>query len=212
MRILGIDTTGTMCAVSLWADGKTSAVSKEVMIGHASVLVPFIEQALDQAKVSYEELDLVAVVTGPGSFTGLRVGIATARAIALAANKPLIGCTTFEAYAATLGPQHEPFAILIDSKRKDAYGQCFEADSSPRRKPFICNASSVPEDISLFFGDGAPVVGKENAKPIKDLTVGLIAYARNKFEKNLESGRTNCVPFYIREPEAKKNAWKSPKI
>ncbi len=70
--------------------------------GHAEALMPLIARVMDAAKLEFAELDRIAVTTGPGSFTGLRVGIAAARGIALAAAKPSIGLSTLAAYAAPL--------------------------------------------------------------------------------------------------------------
>src|SRR5215470_17052161 len=102
MRVLAIDTALDACAAAVLDTQLAAVVASETLTmarGHAEALMPLIARVMDQAKVEFAELDRIAVTTGPGSFTGLRVGISAARGIALAAGKPAIGLTTLSGFA-----------------------------------------------------------------------------------------------------------------
>ena len=95
--------------------------------GHAEALIPLIARVLEKAGLDFAALDRIAVTTGPGSFTGLRVGIAAARGIALAAGKPAVGLSTLAAYAAPLiaADDTQPVVAAIDARHDHVYLQVF---------------------------------------------------------------------------------------
>src|SRR2546421_12154005 len=103
MRVLAIDTALAACSVAVF-DAQRGAFlaveSLEMLRGHAEALLPLVARVMQQAQTRFVDLHRIAVTTGPGSFTGLRVGISAARAIALATGLPAGGVTTLEAYAA----------------------------------------------------------------------------------------------------------------
>ena len=131
MIILAIDTAQSACSAGVWRDGAMLAdKSVHMPQGHAEALMPMIECVMATAGLSYAALDRIAVTVGPGSFTGVRVGIATARGLAMAAQKPAVGVTTTEGLAATLFGQSNGENILsvIDSKRGDVFAQVFSPE------------------------------------------------------------------------------------
>ncbi|MGD9766768.1 MAG: tRNA (adenosine(37)-N6)-threonylcarbamoyltransferase complex dimerization subunit type 1 TsaB, partial [Pseudolabrys sp.] len=94
MRILAIDTALESCSAAVLDTARTTALAVEqepMLRGHAEALMPLIARVMDRAQLEFKEIDRIAVTVGPGSFTGLRVGIAAARGIALASGKPAIG-------------------------------------------------------------------------------------------------------------------------
>jgi tRNA threonylcarbamoyl adenosine modification protein YeaZ len=95
--------------------------------GHAEALMPLLARVMQQAKIGFAALDRVAVTVGPGSFTGLRVGIAAARGIALASGKPVVGLSTLSAYAAPAMAADDsiPVAAAIDARHEQVYLQIF---------------------------------------------------------------------------------------
>src|ERR671919_2242252 len=105
MRVLAIDTALAACSAAVLDTRHVAVVASETLPmvrGHAEAIMPLIARVMDQAGAEFAGLDRIAVTTGPGSFTGLRVGISAARGIALAAAKPSVGLSTLAAYAAPL--------------------------------------------------------------------------------------------------------------
>ena len=103
MLILAIDTALDACAAGVLDTGVGKLIAQKshpMKRGHAEALMPLIARVIRQAGIGFAALDRIAVTTGPGSFTGLRVGLSAARGIALAAGKPVVGVTTLTAYAA----------------------------------------------------------------------------------------------------------------
>ena len=102
MRVLAIDTALEACSAAVFdtdRGGITASESVAMARGHAEAVMPLLARVMDLAEIEFANLDRIAVTTGPGSFTGLRVGIAAARGIALAAGKPAIGLSTLAAFA-----------------------------------------------------------------------------------------------------------------
>ena len=108
MLILSLDTAGQACAVCVWRDGVVLAAREERMArGQDARLVPLLLEVMAAAGVAFPQLDRIAVTRGPGSFTGLRIGLATARGLGLAADKPVIGIDRFSIHAAQQGRRGE---------------------------------------------------------------------------------------------------------
>lgn len=161
--VLAMDTAGNACSAALWRDGRVIAGRFErLRRGHAERLVPMIEAVMAEGAMAYADLDGLAVSLGPGGFTGVRIGLATARGLALACGRPLIGVSNFRvlAYAAKAeAPPDGSLAVAIDAKRDDLYVQAFAADLRPRSDP----ASVLPHDLAdvlppgplVLVGDGA---------------------------------------------------------
>jgi tRNA threonylcarbamoyladenosine biosynthesis protein TsaB len=146
MRILAMDTATSSCSVALWCDGAIVAARRELMFrGQAEALVPMIKNVLAEAEVTASDLDLLAVTVGPGAFTGLRIGLATARGMGLAANIPCLGLTTTEVIAHAVNASswnRGTLLVALDSKRADIYVQAFQ----PGHKP-ISEASAMDSAI-----------------------------------------------------------------
>src|SRR5450432_2622478 len=101
MRVLAIATALEACSAAVLDTERANVTVHEslpMVRGHAEALIPLIARVLDRAKLTFSEIDRIAVTTGPGSFTGLRVGISAARGIALAAGKPAVGLSTLAAF------------------------------------------------------------------------------------------------------------------
>jgi tRNA threonylcarbamoyladenosine biosynthesis protein TsaB len=175
---LGIDTATSVCAVALWrvdpATGQSSALAAKAEAlarGQAERLLPLVEEVLAQAGLDYGAIDRYGVTIGPGAFTGLRVGLAAARGLALAAGRPLMGITGLQAYAHAavhgLGgavPAGQPLLVAIDSRREDFYLQAFDAAGMARSQPDAVLPADVPAFAArltgtpLLLGDAAPAV------------------------------------------------------
>jgi tRNA threonylcarbamoyladenosine biosynthesis protein TsaB len=130
VRVLAIDTALEACSAAILDSeraGTLTSRSVPMARGHAEALMPLIAAVMSEAHMEFGELDRVAVTVGPGSFTGLRVGVAAARGIALATGKPAVGLTTLAALAAPLCAQEGGEAILavIDARHDRVYMQLF---------------------------------------------------------------------------------------
>lgn len=113
MIVLAIDTSLDACAVAIVRDGEVLAHLHESMTrGQAERLAPMVREAAQQAGVTFAQLDRIAVTTGPGSFTGVRVGLSFARALALSLNKPCVGVSTLEALALEDGEEGARAALI----------------------------------------------------------------------------------------------------
>lgn len=166
MLILAFDTTVAACSVALWRDGQVLASAHEIMAqGQAEALMPMIESVMAKAGVAYTALDRIAVTVGPGSFTGVRVGLAAARGLGLAAGKPVLGVLTTEALAGAV-PENEREAgtlvlAAVDTKRGDLYVQMFDATltelSAPQVIPIADLAAHVAPGVVRVVGDAAAI-------------------------------------------------------
>ncbi|MGC2043884.1 MAG: tRNA (adenosine(37)-N6)-threonylcarbamoyltransferase complex dimerization subunit type 1 TsaB, partial [Pseudolabrys sp.] len=130
MRVLAIDTALEACSAGVLDTERADLRVHETVPmqrGHAEALMPLVARVLDRAHLDFAALDRVAVTTGPGSFTGLRVGIAAARGIALAAGMPAIGLSTLAAFAAPFIAADDtlPVVVAIDARHDHVYLQIF---------------------------------------------------------------------------------------
>ncbi len=137
--LLALDSAGAACSAAFWSAGAICARRFEAITrGQSERLVPMIEAVMAEAGAAYDALDAVAVTLGPGSFTGVRIGLATARGLALACARPVIGVSNFEAVAAAV-PETErrgrSLAVLIDAKRRELFAQAFSAELTPLAAP-----------------------------------------------------------------------------
>src|SRR5579884_1697292 len=126
MRVLAIDTALDACAAAVLDTARGEIVAREtrsMVRGHAEALMPLIKRVLDRSGFSFADLHRIAVTVGPGSFTGLRVGIAAARGLALASGKPAIGVTTLAALAAPLiaADDTSPVVAAVDARHDHVY-------------------------------------------------------------------------------------------
>ena len=138
--ILVIDTSGPVCAAGIFdvgSDGIVASLSEDLGKGHAERLIPMIDEVLADAGMSLAEMTRIAVTVGPGSFTGIRVGVAAARGFALALGIPAIGVTTLRVVAEQvleIGPP-APVVAAIDARRDEIFAQVFAPDGEPLTDP-----------------------------------------------------------------------------
>jgi tRNA threonylcarbamoyladenosine biosynthesis protein TsaB len=147
MLILSIDCAGHGCGVCVWKDGNVLSTLNETMErGQDQRLMPLIIEALRQANVTFNDLDRIAVTRGPGSFTGLRIGLAAARGLGLATGKPVIGIDRFSIYRA----QHpdKDLMVIIASRRKELYCRYYSASEQTEEPKML-----AAEEITAFLQD-----------------------------------------------------------
>jgi tRNA threonylcarbamoyladenosine biosynthesis protein TsaB len=151
--VLALDAAGAACSVAVAAgDVLLAAARVETMYGQAERLMPLVDRTMRAAGRAAAALDLIAATVGPGSFTGIRAGLAAARGIALAVGKPLFGVTGFAAVVA--GPALRAIAggdavlVALESRREDLYVQLFDRRRRPRSEP----VAIMPVDLASLVG------------------------------------------------------------
>jgi tRNA threonylcarbamoyl adenosine modification protein YeaZ len=167
MLILAIDTALDACQAGVIEppDRIVAEETIEMTRGHAEALMPLLARMMDRAELSFSDLDRITVTVGPGSFTGLRVGIAAARGIALASGKPAIGVSTLAALAAPyLWAERLPVVAAIDARHDHIYfervGQGGRVVMSPRVMPLI-EAVRGAKGAAIIVGSAAEAIARD---------------------------------------------------
>jgi tRNA threonylcarbamoyladenosine biosynthesis protein TsaB len=169
MTLLAFDTSMGACSAAVWRDGVVARRFQAMTRGHAEALFPIIREVMAEASVSFADLGAISVTRGPGSFTGVRVGVAAARALALAADKPIIAATSLEVIAHCAARQltpeqaREPFVVAMDARRGELYCQQFASgravSDAQALSPEDC-AHTMPHEECIAVGSGAPVLAQ----------------------------------------------------
>jgi tRNA threonylcarbamoyladenosine biosynthesis protein TsaB len=219
MIALALDTSGDEASVALVREdlGRREVLGTEVLstgMRHGVELFPALERLLRASAVGPREVRLVAVGTGPGSYTGLRVGITAARAFAYAAGADLLGVPSCDAWAAAAPAEARPLAVVLDARIRAVYLAIFEPSPTGwtrRSGPELCDpaiaASRIPHD-AIVLGDGiapyreafsgvsaAASPSRADASHVARLALGRLARGeRDPIE--------TVVPLYLRRPEA----------
>ena len=217
MLILAIDTALDACAAGVLDTSAGKLIAQEsagMKRGHAEALMPLIARVMKASGIAFASLDRIAVTTGPGSFTGLRVGLSAARGIALAASKPVVGLTTLTAYAAPLVSEsgEHPIISAIDARHDHVYFQVVSGNGSS-----LVRAQVAPIEVALeaarfgaahLVGNAARILEdrwpadalppfKVDAQPAPD--IAWVAWLGAAVSPNTAPAR----PFYLRAPDAK---------
>ena len=158
---LAIDTATAACSAALWRSGAVAAGRFEIMHrGHAENLMPMVDAVMTEAGAAPDTLDLIAVTVGPGAFTGLRLGLAAARGLALATGAPCMGLTTTETLAAAVaeasGAATGAIVAALDTKRGDYYVQVFDAAGKAVSEPAVLAAADLAGFVAGHAEGRAP--------------------------------------------------------
>lgn len=225
MLILAIDTALDACAAAILdtASGGVIAQESQAMTrGHAEALMPLVARVMQQSGVAFDALDRIASTTGPGSFTGLRVGLSAARGFALAAGKPVVGITTLAAFAAPHLSEHggHPIVSAVDARHDHVYLQAVtgqgEALVTPRVAPIAEALATSRFGAPLLVGNAAgllaerwpedapaPIAVEQQAAPDIVWVAWLAAAA--------DPAVARPRPLYLRAPDAKPPAERLPR-
>jgi tRNA threonylcarbamoyladenosine biosynthesis protein TsaB len=218
-RILSIETSTSICSVAIHEQGELLALAEIKEPGaHAEKLLLLVDEVFEKAGLSFADLDAVAVSQGPGSYTGLRIGVSTAKGIAYALEIPLIGINTLQAMAASQSVAPGDYVVaVLDARRKEVYTQTF-GDSLQELSPIEAVVleegvfGSILEKGRVYFvGDGVEKVKEEvksaNALFVADWAISLSAknmgvLASEKHARQEWEDLAYFVPNYLKEFKA----------
>ncbi|WP_439129925.1 tRNA (adenosine(37)-N6)-threonylcarbamoyltransferase complex dimerization subunit type 1 TsaB [Polaribacter sp.] len=221
--ILNIETATKNCSVSLAENGIIISI-KELNNGnysHAEVLHPFINDILKETNINSTKLDAIAVSKGPGSYTGLRIGVSASKGLCFALNKPLISIDTLTSLSHAISIESGYIVPLLDARRMEVYAAVFDQQNQKVRdiKAEIISDTSFLEYLNdnkvYFLGDGAakckPIITHKNAVFIEDKFPSAKQMAQlsyTKYKKNDIEDVAYFEPFYLKDfvviPEKKK--------
>lgn len=216
MRVLAIDTALAACSAAVLDTEQPGVLASEslpMVRGHAEALMPLVAELMKRADLAFTSIDRVVVTTGPGSFTGLRVGIAAARGIALAAAKPAVGVSTLSAYAAPHLAEDDtsPVIAAIDARHDHVYLQVFGPAGRTVMGPRLAALSdavrasseapsrivgSAAQAIADRLSNGAPTPLRVDPRGAPD----IVWVAR--MGAVLPEGQAPPKPQYLRAPDA----------
>lgn len=218
MVILHIETSTHVCSVALSEQEKCIfQQSNYDGMNHAAMLSLFIQDALDLLKESGKKLDAVAVSSGPGSYTGLRIGVSTAKGLCYGLDIPLISISTLEIMTIAAMQKHAPnkhdlFVPMIDARRMEVYDVIFDSNRKIIRDTAasIINENSYAELLEksqvLFFGNGAAKCKQVITSPyaifidnIHPLAENMIEPALKKYQQGQFEDVAYFEPFYLKE-------------
>jgi tRNA threonylcarbamoyladenosine biosynthesis protein TsaB len=217
LRVLAIDTALSACSAGVVADDAEAPLALESRLmgrGHAEALLPLVERVMATVEGGFASLDRVAVTIGPGSYTGLRVGIAAARAIGLAAGVPVVGVSTLSALIAPLMSvdQRRLLAAAVDARHGQVYFQMVAASG----RTIIAPALMGIRDAVRLIGSGAVALNGSGAPAIavEALTAGVDAVVASgsglpdivwvaRLGLAADPAQALPKPLYLRGPDAK---------
>lgn len=213
--ILNIETSTKACSVALHKNGELIVSREDVTtnFSHSEKLLKFISKLFSDAKLSLSDLDAIAVSMGPGSYTGLRIGVSTAKGLCYGLDIPLISISTLKAmsFGMALEIKADLYCPMIDARRMEVYSAFFDINNTEVRKiqADIIDENSYKKELDkkvVFFGDGSEKIKEkikhENAMFVSNFhpsakNMGLLSY--QKFNKSLFEDLAYFEPFYLKD-------------
>ena len=215
MRVLGIDTSGRRGGVAV-VEADQVLASRQIVApkGFGDAIYPLIDEALAEAGLRLDQIDLFAAAAGPGSFTGVRVGLTAAKALAEALGKPVVGVSNLQALAAATDLR--PCAAALDARRGEVYGAVYGDDLAPLVGETVLPWTDLLEqsarwtplwvatDAAIFEPDGAAPLPPEAPRFVVDDVAAAIARLAPQLLQG--AGEPELVEAnYVRRPDAERN-------
>ncbi len=228
MKILSVDTSSNVATVAVADDDKLVC---EILVNtkktHSQTLMPMIDSALKQSELEISDIDLIASANGPGSFTGLRIGVSAVKGLAHAMDIPVVGVSILTAMAYNLPFCEHIISPILDARRDQVYNAVYEWDDGEIKEICEPRALSVDELIRefltsdkkvVFLGDGVSVHKEYIKEKLGDKAVfapvsaneqrasGLIAAAKKLYDEGKAISCYELAPIYLRKPQAEREA------
>lgn len=221
MKILACDTSSSVCAVGVFENDKLIG-KNELDNGktHSENFMPLVEKTLKESNLSLADIDAIAVVVGPGSFTGIRIGVASCKAMAEVAEKKMISLYSLEVLAANEYGKEKKICALIDARNNQVYCGIFDENLNKKEEFMANDIEKCLENVNkydniIFVGDGS-IIHKELIEKIfkskniefsksnKQTAVGL-GIASNQKAENVEfTTADEIIPVYLRKSQAER--------
>jgi len=219
VRVLAVDTTTERGSVAVTED---DAVSGEVRIaspeGHSRRLLPAVDFLIQSLGLRPGDIDAFAVTTGPGSFTGLRVGLSTVQGLALGTGRPCLGLSALDVLAARIAGTAPTLVALMDAHRGEVYGAVYDEEGRPLGPATVERPEALiarTPEVAAFVGDGAQrhrelilSLRPRAVFPMRSLflasTLGRLAAPRLKRGEGIAPAELR--PLYLREPDIRRPA------
>ncbi len=225
MKILSVDTSANVASAALVCDGRL--ICENILNHkktHSEKIMPMIDQILKDAEIDIGDIDLFAVANGPGSFTGLRIGVSTIKALAHATNKPIVGISTLEGLAYNLFDAEGIICPIMDARRSQVYNALYFwengelIEKTPPRALAIheCLKELENEKRVYFLGDGVEAYKEEIKNVMGERAVivpftcllqrasSLAAIAEKRVSLGELESYQSLMPFYLRKPQAER--------
>lgn len=222
MRILAMDTASQTCSVAV-IEGLSILAEINERSGetHSRHLMKIVDHVLDLSRCSIHNLDGFAVTRGPGSFTGLRIGISTVKGLSFASGKPIVGISALDALAFQFAYPSMRIAVWLDARKNEVYCSRYRYEKESLKKIDEDRVLTPEQALDaiiepcLFIGDGASkyhdtihktvghlaVFGRPDQNAIRASAVGLLSV--RMFEADQVENLDTFAPYYIRKPDAK---------
>ncbi|MDR2902685.1 MAG: tRNA (adenosine(37)-N6)-threonylcarbamoyltransferase complex dimerization subunit type 1 TsaB [Lactobacillales bacterium] len=199
MLTLAIDTSSSYISVALLAESDVvQYVHLEMQTGQSEALFPAIQKLFDGTRYTQKDLTQIAVAVGPGSYTGVRIGLSTARGLSLALGIPVIGVTNFAAWSYGL---MTPVRVTLDTRRGEYYTQSFDGDGNETSEPAIVSLAQLEKMLPFTaVGDAARDVAEkikcDSVEKVSPAAVSIGKYAVQYPQKG-----KSAEPLYLREAD-----------
>ncbi len=229
LLILGIDTATLACSVALLkGESLLAEYTLNIRKTHSERLMPLIDALLKESAVEREALQAVAVAAGPGSFTGVRIGVSTARALAQGLAVPAVGLSTLQALAEAVALPGALICPLLDARRSEIYSALYRRESHPHRSleliippaavelaPFVERLKTYGEAI-VFTGEGLNTYGSYLGEalgplavimpePLRNCSAARVALCGSRLlARSAAPSYHELLPIYLRRPEAER--------
>ncbi len=211
--LLACDTTQGACSVALRKDGEIISDLQAMTRGHAEALMPMIERLCAEAQMPLQHIQRLAVTNGPGTFTGVRVGLSAMRGLALALDVPLCAIGTLHAMATAAAPSDQPLIVAVDARRDTYFTQVFDGENQAISAPQACSLAALetllPDAAIRVVGTGAEALCARDAQRFHALDVAPYPHAANVLrlaealsDETWAATNPHHEPLYLRPPDA----------